>query len=94
MWQWAQKHQFAALRAVPAGHQPVGRHRALGEPENPDDTPIPSGHLQAHRIEQPADVRDGTGPGRPAQRRQVDRCLHSQAAAGAFTVGIWLWRAP
>ena len=69
MRQGAHKHQFAAWRTVPAGHQPVDRHRALGEPQDPDDKPIPSRHLQAHRIEQPADVRDGTGPGRPAPAR-------------------------
>jgi hypothetical protein len=27
MWQRAHKRQFAALRTVPAGHRPVGRHR-------------------------------------------------------------------
>ena len=94
MWQRAHKHQFAALRTVPAGHQPVDRHRALGEPQDPDDKPIPSRHLQAHRIEQPADVRDGTGPGRSAQRRQVGRRLRSQAAAGAVPAGVWLWSTP
>jgi hypothetical protein len=92
-----QKHQVAALRTLPVDHQPAGRHRALGEPDDPDDPddePVPFCHLRAYRMERPADVRDGTGPGRSAQRRQGDRRLRSQAAAGAVTAGIGLWSTP
>src|SRR5271169_3662480 len=51
-------------------HQPVDRHRVLGELNDPDAKPTPGRHLQAHGKEQPSDVRDSAGPVPPAPRRQ------------------------
>ena len=89
MWQRAHKQQFAAWRAVPVDHQPVDRHRAPGEPEDPDGKPMPSRRLQGHRIEQPADVRDGTGlvgPRRGA-RRIVASTVKRQRALSQLAYG-------
>jgi len=51
-------------------YQPVDRHRALGEPDYPDVKPLPGRHLQAHAVEQPAEIRDGGTPVPPVPRPQ------------------------
>ena len=71
-------------------HQLVDRHRAFGEQDDPDVKPTPGGHLQAHVVEQPADVRDGDGPvplaPRPypaGQRQQAAQRVPAQPTSNA-----------
>jgi hypothetical protein len=49
-------------------YQPVDRHRALGQPDDPDVKPMPGRHLQAHAVEQPAEIRDGGAPASTIRR--------------------------
>ena len=71
-------------------HQPVDRHRALGEPDDPDVKPTPGRQLQAHVVEQPADVWDSDRPVPPAprpqpvgQRQQTAHRVRAQLTANA-----------
>src|SRR5580704_15007805 len=67
-------------------HQPVDSHRAFGEPNGLDAKPAPARYLQADLVEQPADVRDGTGPVAPAPRPRPAGPPADDARAG--------WRQP
>ena len=63
-------------------HQLVDRHRAFGEQDDPDVKPTPGGHLQAHVVEQPADVRDGDGPV-PSARGPIQLVSDSRPPSGS-----------